>query len=661
MPLGRAIAEHVDVGVVSVRIGDTTLHYGIDNCCVAHHDGPAQVADIEMQLDLETVIDIAAGQRNLPWPPAPPESEAHCGCLGVYGEALLIGRAAAESNVEPVPHRPARLLARRGEGTGCAIVVDDELRVLWADLGALARSCPKQARFSLGPYRQRVHRSSRRVSYRKFSQAVRRFNARRLLDKVSAVSASLARADAGLDPERWNPDGSVQQFSLAAVARTAIIEDGRRKTRTPNRPVTDTELHELCGLSIEVDHPDIPEHGAVGDQDLARLMARIIYQQALFKYSDFENIARTIGLLVEHDSGIRGLPTPSDWGNALGVPLTKYMTIVFQLASVATTYGGGVTIGNLHECHRLGFFAGTDVETVIRVIQDHLAADLGTLREEGRNAEKRTETQRMWSSNPLMGRPLVDQGDRGFVLPVYNFLIQKITPLGLFFTGLQHFGSDFPRALGDSFEAYVGRQLAQLEAAGATIYSEITYGHENKQSIDYFVVFNEVILLVEVKSFRATEAARAGIDSGLEQLVSKVQAARDQIDRTAELLVAGMAEFQHLPANRPLRGLVITLEPIHHIDTFLYQDMFTSNQVESSTISAHDLERICPILAKQPDAGRRILDALTHAAPTPPSLSRSVKDLPAERNPVSDELWKSWDKIVPRPALTPLAHYVVDK
>ena len=46
-------------------------------------------------------------------------------------------QAAAESIVDPVRAHPGRLLARCGYGTDGAIVVDGELKVPWADLGAL--------------------------------------------------------------------------------------------------------------------------------------------------------------------------------------------------------------------------------------------------------------------------------------------------------------------------------------------------------------------------------------------------------------------------------------------------------------------------------------------------------------------------------------------
>ncbi|OZF25768.1 hypothetical protein CH296_27080 [Rhodococcus sp. 14-2496-1d] len=467
------------------------------------------------------------------------------------------------------------------------------------------------------------------------------------MEKVASTSVELERADAGLRPPRWAPDSPVRQFSLAAVARTALVEYGRRAKATPDRPVTDRELHDLCGMSIDTDHPDVPEVGVLGTPEMTRMIARLMYQQGVFGYSAFENISRSIGLLVEHDAGACDLPSPAEWKDVLGVTLTDYMTIVFQLGSLATTYGGRLTLDTIRECRKLGFFAGADPETVLGVIRNHLAAPLRTLAVDGRRDE--LAEAKMWSYNPLMGHPLIDDGRNGYLLPIHRYLIEKITPLGLFFTGLTAFGDTFPVELGKSFELYIGQQLALLERVGAVIHPEIVYGrHGGMKTVDYFVVLDEVVVLVEVKLFKATAPARAGVTAGLEALVHKVQRARRQIDKTAALLRAGTPELADIPTDRPLRGLVVTSEPLHSIDTFLYEDMFEPNEIESSTASAHDIERIFPILAEQADAGDRLFAALTSNAPTPPSLNRAVTGLPAVKNPISDALWRRWEtQLVP--------------
>ncbi|BAD57940.1 hypothetical protein [Nocardia farcinica] len=70
----------------------------------------------------------------------------------------------------------------------------------------------------------------------------------------------------------------------------------------------------------------------------------------------------------------------------------------------------------------------------------------------------------------------------------------------MYFTGLEHFGGDFPEL--------VGCHLQLLEPIGAQVYPEIRYGHEGKLTCDSIVVLPGLVLLVETKSLRSIEVGR---------------------------------------------------------------------------------------------------------------------------------------------------------
>ncbi|MFE3024197.1 winged helix-turn-helix transcriptional regulator [Nocardia tengchongensis] len=65
LPLGRAVAEIVRTGTVTVRIGDTAFHYVITDTGLTHHDGPAEAPDLDLRLDLAAASEIATGARTL--------------------------------------------------------------------------------------------------------------------------------------------------------------------------------------------------------------------------------------------------------------------------------------------------------------------------------------------------------------------------------------------------------------------------------------------------------------------------------------------------------------------------------------------------------------------------------------------------------------------
>ncbi len=65
LPLGRAVAEVVPTGTVTVHIGESVFHYVITGTGITHHDGPAASADLVLHLDLERATDIATGSDTL--------------------------------------------------------------------------------------------------------------------------------------------------------------------------------------------------------------------------------------------------------------------------------------------------------------------------------------------------------------------------------------------------------------------------------------------------------------------------------------------------------------------------------------------------------------------------------------------------------------------
>ncbi|TQM33172.1 winged helix-turn-helix transcriptional regulator [Nocardia bhagyanarayanae] len=68
LPLGRAVAELIAEGVVTVHIGETTFHYVVTGAGISHHDGPAEAPDLELHLDLAAATEVVMGTRALAAP-----------------------------------------------------------------------------------------------------------------------------------------------------------------------------------------------------------------------------------------------------------------------------------------------------------------------------------------------------------------------------------------------------------------------------------------------------------------------------------------------------------------------------------------------------------------------------------------------------------------
>jgi hypothetical protein len=98
-------------------------------------------------------------------------------------------------------------------------------------------------------------------------------------------------------------------------------------------------------------------------------------------------------------------------------------------------------------------------------------------------------------------------------------MLDRITPAGLYFIGLEQFGSAFTDSLGVMFQNYVGAQLALLEHA--TVVPEITYGKSSEKTVDFFVITPDVVVLVEVKAARPIRVTRLGEPDGDEDTAKR--------------------------------------------------------------------------------------------------------------------------------------------
>jgi hypothetical protein len=106
--------------------------------------------------------------------------------------------------------------------------------------------------------------------------------------------------------------------------------------------------------------------------------------------------------------------------------------------------------------------------------------------------------------------------------------------------------------------------LALLREAGiADVVPKVVYdrGMGEEESVDHFVIFPEVVVLVEAKATRLTVEARLGTDRLQTDVDRTLGIAYSQLGVTSELIRAGREEFVHLPADRPMLGLAVTLEP----------------------------------------------------------------------------------------------------
>jgi hypothetical protein len=156
------------------------------------------------------------------------------------------------------------------------------------------------------------------------------------------------------------------------------------------------------------------------------------------------------------------------------------------------------------------------------------------------------------------------------------------------------------------------------------------------------VTTDSVVVLVEVKCARPTLDYRAGGDDGWADIQTRIHEAVSQLERSGRMIAERHPAFAEIPHDRPLRGLIITLEP-YHLRQTMRDDCLDSSVLPISHAWAHELENAVARLQHDEDAGSRLLDALT-PKDGPRGWLTEVHDdqeLPL-KNPIVDGSWDVW-------------------
>ena len=399
--------------------------------------------------------------------------------------------------------------------------------------------------------------STRPQSWTRYIREVTKYDQFKLLELVAEASCDQLRRSewaAGFG-KKWQPDNSLHPFVLARIARDAILSGLDTANKIPRLE----DLERLCTRYIELDDP-ISRPDAVGGGSW-NFLVRVAYEQFPFQLNPHNELSRSWALFARTAEAI-GAQTMMDasWRSTLGCDLDEFLRMTFAWQAAASVSRGRVPRTMLNDPEVLTFLGNLTLEDVWRVTTQRLSGDIRRLRKDpgNRPVPRGLEKHRY---NPLTARPYVRRREL-LIVPSPQLAAQRAWPNSLYYDRVKDEG--FTNELGDVFEKYVGQQLALLEDAGiAQVLPKVPYREQRREleSIDHFLVFPEVLVLVEAKASRLTAEARLGADRLKGDVTRTLGVAYSQIGTTAELIRAGRGEFAHLPSDRPILGLAVTMEP----------------------------------------------------------------------------------------------------
>ena len=464
------------------------------------------------------------------------------------------------------------------------------------------------------------------ISDHEYRQRIRRYRPTSLLPLIAAAAARY------YEQEQWlnSPFRKYTPWALADAARVCVAYG----TEHNRAEATEQDLLQILDAYSRFEDP------VVRDQDARACLLRMAGQQMTWQASEPPALARTAAVFIQTPLVKPTKCLRPGWdAEVFGCTLQEYIGTAQLIWVSAVKCAGRFDLALFDTPDGQLIARHLNRATVTRVLDAHFATDTAQFRAATKAAEDRIGRDsrlRRYTYNPLRGRPLLTGFGPDYLCPMPQLAWAKATPWGVYFTLLDHFGPTFASDLGNLFEQYVGRQLRLLP--DAQVLSEITYGPKSARSktVDWIVVLPEVVLLVEVKSAIPTEAIRLGTPEAADAIVGKLGKAVDQIDVTARLIAERDPALAAVPADRPVLGLAVTLEPFHIANAF---SLLPTGHTPVTVADAAEIEVLVTITDTPP--GQLLLERAADSIRFTWSLDTDLDAHEHSLNPILDDAWSS--------------------
>jgi hypothetical protein len=469
----------------------------------------------------------------------------------------------------------------------------------------------------------------RATSYADFVQRVRRH-------RPSDLLIALAHTSVGLfEQEAWIADRVRLPWAIAAAAKASIVAGNEYR----NSGVTDRDVIEICQVYNALDTP-LAHKPAETSETLGAFLVRTSYEQFSYQQSHFEEISRLGALFETVEELETEILDRALIERVLGYPLEQFVVAGFVLAT-STQANTGFFDPNWPAL-REGSHAIDQrfpIDTVRHVFEQQFLADFDQIRAAAKEAEQPDLRLRPHEFNPLVSRPFVTLPDGRHIAPQPHFVFQRLSPAALYYAAVEALDAEranaFTRDIGRVCQDYVGRQLRLIP--NATVLPEIRYD-DDQLSVDWFVIFDELVVLVEVKSTRLSQLARMGGNKLKQDIDRSLGKAYKQVTRTHELLTDEHPAFAAIPADRPRIAIIATLEPYWVANSPFIAKFLPQPMIPTSVSSVRTLERLVDTL-RAGGGPESLSNVLEDPDRRTWNLENALPDLETSKNPILDAAW----------------------
>ncbi|WP_104046068.1 hypothetical protein [Arthrobacter sp. ZGTC412] len=411
-----------------------------------------------------------------------------------------------------------------------------------------------------------------------YVQQVRRYAPSKLVPLVAHLGSTFKAGETRITIDRT----TVTPWALADIARVSLVHGNEHR----NSPIGLPELLECVESYNELDDPDL---AAQKPGAPANLFLRLASEQLVYNLPPMATIARSVAMLTQTTPSNTPRVMRAGWSeDLLGGSVADYVGTGFLLYTACGPNSGLFDLSWLDDENALGLDQYMPLGTIRGIVRTQFMATSEEFKRQ--NAfQYHPGPYRRFSYNPLLNAPAISEVAERLLIPVAPMIIRKVSPQGIYYAGVGRWGNSFAEDMGDLFEQYVGRQLTLIP--NAVVYPEITYGSDGKKTIDWFVILDSVVLLVEVKSVRPTDPVRMATDRSSREMSRMLGKAFHQLNTTSRLLDRGQPELVDIPTSLPRVGLVITMEDFHVVNSPFIRPFYrTDVGIPALVVSITELE-----------------------------------------------------------------------
>lgn len=355
----------------------------------------------------------------------------------------------------------------------------------------------------------------------KYIQRIRRYRPSSLVPWISRVGAHYSDIGSWLDGDyiRFTP------WALADIARVSLV--------LGSEFLGDATRADLLLCAEDYRNLESAGLGSGSPGSTEGFLLRTGYEQLPFGQSLKGEIARGVALFEQTaPSKDLAIIRPGWDRDLLGCTLSQFAGIGCVVYAVAKQHHGRFSTHWFDDPGLRPITSEIPLSLMRNVLDHEFIGDRDFFRQFA--DENQPSPLRRFTFNPLLGRP-VARVNHGLFVPVPLQVIRKISLSGIWYAGVSRWSEPFAEDVGDLFEQYVGRLLKTIP--NATVYPEIHYDPDgDKRSVDWIVVWDNAVLLVEVKSARATQAIRLGNAAGWSALGGKLGHAYTQLATSSQLI-----------------------------------------------------------------------------------------------------------------------------